>query len=78
MIEIERPKIICEEDENGAYAKFTVEPLEKGFGVTLGNALRRTLLAALPGAAVVGKLVLSVKRHSCRSQAAAGDTALFH
>ena len=53
MIEIERPKIICEEDENGAYAKFTVEPLEKGFGVTLGNALRRTLLAALPGAAVV-------------------------
>ena len=53
MLEIERPKIICEEDENGAYAKFTVEPLEKGFGVTLGNALRRTLLAALPGAAVV-------------------------
>ena len=53
MIEIERPKIICEEDETGAYAKFTVEPLEKGFGVTLGNALRRTLLAALPGAAVV-------------------------
>ena len=52
MIEIERPKIICEENENGAYAKFTVEPLEKGFGVTLGNALRRTLLAALPGAAV--------------------------
>ena len=52
MIEIERPKIICEESENGAYAKFTVEPLEKGFGVTLGNALRRTLLAALPGAAV--------------------------
>ena len=53
MIEIERPKVICEEDENGAYAKFTVEPLEKGFGVTLGNALRRTLLSALPGAAVV-------------------------
>ena len=53
MIEIERPKIVCEEDDNGAYAKFTVEPLEKGFGVTLGNALRRTLLAALPGAAVV-------------------------
>ena len=53
MIEIERPKIICEEEENGAYAKFTVEPLEKGFGVTLGNALRRTLLSALPGAAVV-------------------------
>lgn len=54
MIEIERPKVICEEDDNGAYARFVVEPLEKGFGVTLGNALRRTLLSALPGAAVVG------------------------
>lgn len=53
MLEIEKPKVICEEDDNGAYAKFTVEPLEKGFGVTLGNALRRTLLSALPGAAVV-------------------------
>ena len=60
MIEIERPKIICEEDENGAYAKFTVEPLEKGFGVTLGNALRRTLLAALPGAAVVAVKIAGV------------------
>lgn len=53
MMEIERPKVICEECDNGAYSKFTVEPLEKGFGVTLGNALRRTLLSALPGAAVV-------------------------
>ena len=53
MIEIERPKIICEEDENGAYSRFVIEPLEKGFGVTLGNALRRTLLSALPGAAVI-------------------------
>ena len=52
MLEIEKPKVICEEDDNGAFAKFTVEPLEKGFGVTLGNALRRTLLSALPGAAV--------------------------
>ena len=53
MIEIERPKIICEEDENGANSRFVIEPLEKGFGVTLGNALRRTLLSALPGAAVI-------------------------
>lgn len=52
MMEIERPKVICEEDNNGAYAKFTIAPLEKGFGVTLGNALRRTLLSALPGAGV--------------------------
>ncbi len=51
LMEIEKPKITCEETENGNYAKFTVEPLEKGFGITLGNALRRTLLSSLPGAA---------------------------
>lgn len=51
LMEIEKPKITCEETENGHYAKFTVEPLEKGFGITLGNALRRTLLSSLPGAA---------------------------
>lgn len=54
MIEIIKPKIICEESGNGSYAKLTVEPLERGFGTTLGNALRRILLSALPGAAVVG------------------------
>ncbi len=53
MLEIEKPRITCEEQENGAFAKFTLEPLEKGFGVTIGNALRRTLLSALPGAAVI-------------------------
>ena len=51
LMEIEKPKITCEETENGNYAKFTVEPLEKGFGITLGNSLRRTLLSSLPGAA---------------------------
>ena len=51
LMEIEKPKIICEETENGNYARFIVEPLEKGFGITLGNALRRTLLSSLPGAA---------------------------
>ena len=61
MIEIERPKVICEEDNNGAYAKFTIEPLEKGFGITLGNALRRTLLSALPGAGVVGVRIEGVQ-----------------
>ncbi|MGI6702228.1 MAG: DNA-directed RNA polymerase subunit alpha [Christensenellales bacterium] len=55
MIEIIKPKIICEESGKcGSYAKITVEPLERGFGTTLGNALRRILLSALPGAAVVG------------------------
>ena len=53
MIEIERPKIeIAELFENGTYGKFVVEPLERGFGTTLGNSLRRVLLSSLPGVAV--------------------------
>lgn len=54
MMEIETPKIVVEEKEEGRYAKIVVEPLEKGFGLTLGNALRRTLLSSLPGAAAQG------------------------
>lgn len=53
MIEIEKPTIECfhsDEDEN--YGKFVVEPLERGYGTTLGNSLRRILLSSLPGAAV--------------------------
>ena len=53
MMEIERPRIHCEESDDGRNAKFVVEPLEKGYGLTLGNALRRTLLSALPGAAPI-------------------------
>lgn len=53
MMEIEKPRITCEENENGSYAKFVVEPLERGYGQTIGNALRRTLLGALPGAAPI-------------------------
>lgn len=53
MIEIEKPKIECVEiNENKTYAKFVVEPLERGYGITLGNSLRRVLLSSLPGAAV--------------------------
>ncbi len=53
MIEIERPKIEIEEiSESGKYGKFIVEPLERGFGTTLGNSLRRVLLSSLPGVAV--------------------------
>lgn len=53
MMEIEKPRITCEENENGTYAKFVIEPLERGYGMTIGNALRRTLLGALPGAAPI-------------------------
>ncbi|NLJ41794.1 MAG: DNA-directed RNA polymerase subunit alpha [Clostridiales bacterium] len=53
MIEIDKPKIeLVELEEDGSYGKFVVEPLERGFGTTLGNSLRRVLLSSLPGAAV--------------------------
>lgn len=61
MMEIEKPKILCEENADGSYAKFIVEPLERGNGNTLGNALRRVLLSGLPGAAVVGIKIEGVK-----------------
>ena len=52
MIEIERPRVECEEiSEDGMYGRFIVEPLERGYGTTLGNSLRRILLSSLPGAA---------------------------
>ncbi len=53
MMEMERPRISCEETDNGSYARFVVEPLEKGYGITLGNTMRRTLLSALPGSAPI-------------------------
>ena len=53
MIEIEKPKVeIVETSSDKTYGKFVVEPLERGYGITLGNSLRRVLLSSLPGAAV--------------------------
>lgn len=53
MIEIEKPEIqTAEISEDGKYGKFVIEPLERGYGTTLGNSLRRVLLASLPGTAV--------------------------
>ena len=53
MIEIEKPRVeVVELAEDGTYGKFTVEPLERGYGSTLGNSLRRVLLSSLPGVAV--------------------------
>ena len=52
MLEIEKPKIECvEASEDGTYGKFVIEPLERGYGITLGNSLRRILLSSLPGGA---------------------------
>lgn len=53
MMEMEKPRITCEETEGGYYARFIVEPLERGYGITLGNCMRRTLLSSLPGAAPI-------------------------
>ncbi len=53
MIEIEKPRIECvETDDDKNYGKFVIEPLERGYGITLGNALRRILLSSLPGTAI--------------------------
>ena len=53
MIEIKKPRIECIETPNdAAYGKYVVEPLERGYGTTLGNSLRRVLLSSLPGIAV--------------------------
>ncbi len=53
MFEIEKPVVQCvEKSEDGSYGKFVIEPLERGYGTTLGNAMRRIILSQLPGAAV--------------------------
>ncbi|WP_026678066.1 DNA-directed RNA polymerase subunit alpha [Fictibacillus gelatini] len=53
MIEIEKPRIeTVEISDDATYGKFVVEPLERGYGTTLGNSLRRILLSSLPGAAI--------------------------
>jgi len=53
MVEIEKPRIECVENPgDGTYGKYIVEPLERGYGTTLGNSLRRILLSSLPGTAV--------------------------
>ena len=52
MIEIVKPTITKEIDENGHYGKFVVEPLERGYGTTLGTCMSRILLSSLPGAAI--------------------------
>lgn len=53
MIEMEKPRVECvDSTADGSYGKFVVEPLERGYGITLGNSLRRILLSSLPGVAV--------------------------
>ena len=62
MIEFEKPNIKClEVNEEKHYAKFVCEPLERGYGITIGNSLRRILLSSLPGSAITGVKIEGVQ-----------------
>lgn len=62
MVEIEKPRIDCiERPEDVSYGKYVVEPLERGYGITLGNSLRRILLSSLPGVAVTTIKIVGVQ-----------------
>ena len=62
MIEIEKPRIECQESPDDiSYGKFVVEPLERGYGTTLGNSLRRVLLSSLPGTAPTSLRIAGVQ-----------------
>ncbi len=62
MIEIEKPRIECIENQSDeSYGKYIVEPLERGYGTTLGNSLRRVLLSSLPGTAVTSVKIAGVQ-----------------
>ena len=65
MIEIEKPQIECIETPGEAsYGKYVVEPLERGYGTTLGNALRRIMLSSLPGTAATSIKIAGVSTSS--------------
>jgi len=62
MVEIEKPRIECvEQPGDTSYGKYVVEPLERGYGTTLGNSLRRILLSSLPGTAVTSIKIAGVQ-----------------
>ncbi len=62
MVEIEKPRINCFDDAEGvSYGKYVVEPLERGYGMTLGNSLRRILLSSLPGYAATSIKIAGVQ-----------------
>ena len=66
MIEIEKPRIVClETPTDDSYGKYIIEPLERGYGTTLGNSLRRVLLSSLPGTAVTSIKISGVQHEFC-------------
>ncbi len=76
MIEIEKPKIEAVEiSTDGSYGKFVVEPLERGYGTTLGNSLRRILLSSLPGAAATSVQIDGVLHEFSTIEGVVEDTS---
>ena len=73
MMEIEKPRITCEETDTGTFARFVVEPLDRGFGITLGNCMRRVLLSALPGAAPIAIKINGVQHEFSTIKGVAED-----
>ena len=62
MVEIEKPRITCvDTPDNASYGMYVVEPLERGYGMTLGNSLRRILLSSLPGYAATSIKIAGVQ-----------------
>ena len=62
MVEIEKPRIECiDSPEDASYGRYIVEPLERGYGTTLGNSLRRILLSSLPGTAATSIRIAGVQ-----------------
>ena len=62
MVEIQKPRIECIENVgDDSYGKYVVEPLERGYGTTIGNSLRRILLSSLPGTAVTTVKIAGVQ-----------------
>ncbi|MBO5775899.1 MAG: DNA-directed RNA polymerase subunit alpha [Clostridia bacterium] len=75
MFEITKPRITVEENANGAEASFVVEPLERGYGITVGNCLRRVLCMALPGAAIKGIKIEGVRHEFSTIEGVREDVA---
>ena len=74
MIEIEKPRIeTAELKSDGTYGRFVLEPLERGFGTTLGNSLRRVLLSSLPGVAVTSIKIEGVQQMCIRDSRKVGE-----
>ena len=60
-LKFEKPKTTIQEESNGSYGKFVISPLDRGYGLTLGNALRRVLISSLPGTAIVNVRIEGVQ-----------------